>query len=177
MTTPSPLPDRLTWDQALALLTDWEHHAPERWLAHQRDNALLTFTGDPLACSGDQLWSLLLKVEADKLYNQAWCALDQIQSADDPEDTLMLAMDDLPSAVEQAWSLDPAIATEHLDLLRQHKAGRVERFLAEMAAGTDREPAERADSLAFWEDNAEITSPFRQRLYREVRAVLQRQKR
>jgi len=162
----------MTLDQAAALLTEWEHHDPERWLIHKRDNDLLTFTGDPPTCAGDQLWHLLLRDEADKLYNQAWCALDQIQAADDPEDALMLAIDDLPSAVEQAWSLDPTNADEHLGLLRQHKAGRVERFLAEMAAGTDREAAERADSLAFWEENAEITSPFRQRLYREVRAVL-----
>jgi len=172
MTTPSPLPSTLSHDQAVELLLQWDKDEAERWVAYQRDKGALPFDGEPPRCSGSTLWRLLLRDECDKLYNQAWCALDQIQEAEDPDDVAMLAMDDLPSAVEQAWSLDPELGAEHLQLLGQHKPERVSRFLAEMAAGSPREAAERAECLAFWEENAEITSDFRKRLYREVRRVL-----
>ena len=172
MPTPSPLPPSMTREQAVELLLRWHKSEADRWVAYQRDKGTLPFEGAPPRCSGEALWRLMLREECDKLYNQAWCALDQIQEAEDPDDALMLAMDDLPSAVEQAWSLDPELGAEHLQLLGQHKPGRVPRFLAEMAAGTPREAAERAECLAFWEENAEITSDFRKRLYREVRRVL-----
>lgn len=159
-------------EQAVDLLLRWQKSEAERWVAYQRDKGTLPFEGDPPSCSGEALWRLLLSEECDKLYNQAWCALEQIREAEDPDDALMLAMDDLPSAVEQAWSLDPEFGAESLDLLGQHKPERVPRFLAEMAADTPREAAERAECLAFWEENAEITSDFRKRLYREVRRLL-----
>jgi len=173
MTTPSPLPLALTLDEAVELLQRWHKDRAELWVVHQRDEGKLPFDGDPPRCSGEALWRLLLSEECDKLYNQAWCALDQIRDAEDPDDALMLAIDDLPSAVEQAWSLDPDLGAEHLRLLGEHKPGRVPRFLTEMAAGTPREAAERAECLAFWEENAELTSDFRRRLYREVRKALE----
>ena len=167
-----PLPSTLGRTEALDLLERWHKPQAGQWLANRQRDGSLPFEGEPPACEGPRLWTLLLKLECDKLYNQAWCALEQIQGAEDPDDAMMLAIDDLPSAVEQAWSLAPDLAGEHLDLLRQQNPARVERFLQEMGAGTDREPAERAESLSFWEENAEITSDFRKRLYREVRAVL-----
>ena len=41
-----------------------------------------------------------------------------------------------------------------------------------MAAGTDREAAERIDALAFWEENAEGITDLRRSLYRLVRSAL-----
>jgi hypothetical protein len=155
-----------------ALLEDWQHPYADRWLDRQVEQGTLPFTGEPPTCLGDDLWQLLLSQECDKLYNQAWCALDQIQSADDPESVTMLAMDDLPSAVEQAWALAPDLADEHLELLRQHNPIRVEVMLADLGAGTEREPRERAECLSFWEDNAEGMTDYRRRLFRAVREGL-----
>jgi len=168
----SPLPDFLTLAEAESLLQRWHHPNGARWLDHQALQETLTFAGAPPRCSGDELWHLLLSQECDKLYNQAWCALDQIQSADDPESVTFLAMDDLPSAVEQAWALAPALAQEHLALLVQHNPHRLDVLLADLGAGTSREPVERAECLSFWEDNAELMTDYRRRLYRAVREGL-----
>jgi hypothetical protein len=165
-----PLPDRLTSDQAERLLADWGHPTPARWLEFHHSE--LQLAGEPPSCPGERVWSRLLRDELDKLYNQAWCALEQIRAADDEETVMMLAMDDLPSAVEQAWSLSPEGAGEHLQLLRDYKEERHRDFLRQLGAGTDREAEERAECLEFWETNAELTSALRQRLYREVRATL-----
>ncbi len=167
---PCPLPDRLTSAEVEALLADWGHPTPARWLAFHREE--LELAGDPPSCPGRRVWIRLLRDELDKLYNQAWCALEQIRAADDEESVAMLAMDDLPSAVEQAWSLAPELAGEHLQLLRDYKEERHADFLRQLGAGTEREAEERAECLEFWEDNAELTSDLRQRLYREVRGLL-----
>ena len=167
-----PLPDLPTRAEVQALLQRWQHPYADRWLGRQLEQGTLTFDGDPPRCRGDELLLLLLSQECDKLYNQAWCALDQIQSADDPESVTLLAMDDLPSAVEQAWALAPELAVEHLGLLTQHNPRRVDVLLADLGAGTPREPAERAECLAFWEDNAEGITDYRRRLYRAVRESL-----
>ncbi len=167
-----PLPESPTRAEIQSLLDRWQHPFSDRWLDRQIEQDRLAFTGDPPRCRGDELWRLLLTQECDKLYNQAWCALDQIQSADDPESVTLLAMDDLPSAVEQAWALAPELAIEHLGLLGQHNPRRVEVMLADLGAGTPREPAERAECLAFWEDNADGITDYRRRLYRAVREML-----
>ena len=167
-----PLPPTLTRLEAEVHLARLEHPDPRRWLDAQAEQGKLPFDGAPPRCPGDRLWRQILTTECDKLYNQAWCALDQIRSAEDLESVSMIAMDDLPSAVEQAWALAPDLAGEHLALLAEHDPRRVDLLLADLGAGTPREAAERAECLEFWEVNAEITSNFRQSLYRTVRRAL-----
>ena len=148
-------------EETAAFLEKIGHAATERWLAAH----------GPFE-SGLALWRELLRDECDKLYNQAWCAFDQIRSAEDPDSVMFLAMDDFPSAVEQAFALAPPLAGEHLSLLREYREERLDSFLREMAAGTDREAAERIDALAFWEENAEGITDLRRSLYRLVRSAL-----
>ncbi len=169
-----PLPPAPTRADAEAHLARLHYPNPRGWLDAQIEEGALGFAGEPPRCDGAQLWRLLLGMECDKLYNQAWCALDQIKNAEDPESVSMIAMDDLPSAVEQAWALAPELADEHLALLADHDPRRVEVMLADMGAGTPGEAAQRAECLEFWEDNAELTTEFRQALYRAVRDGLTR---
>ena len=168
----SPLPPRLTREQVLAQLERWQKPDASRWLAHRIDKGTLPLAGTPPTCTGDQLWELLLREECDKLFNQAWCALDQIRSAVDPDSMLLVAMDDFPSAIEQAYSLAPQFADEHLKMMREYSEERYQRFVAELGQGTDREDAERAECLAFWEENAELITDYRRLLYRLVREQL-----
>jgi hypothetical protein len=157
------------------MLEDWQHPYAEKWVLQKIKAGELTFAGDPPEVSGEAVWRQLLKDECDKLYNQAWSAyehLKEAQESDDPDSAFMIAIDDFPSAVEQAWSLAPEFAGEHLELLRKYRVERYQDFLRALGVGTDREDAERAECLAFWEDNAEIMTEFRKKLYRLVRAQL-----
>jgi hypothetical protein len=112
-----------------------------------------------------------VRVEIDRLYNQAWCALERLDAG---EEDLMTAIDELPTAVEQAVSLDPEYAKEILELLRSRRPERYEDLVREMGLGTERETAERIECLAFWEANAEGMSERRRELFREVREELER---
>lgn len=167
---PSFLPDRPTRRVAEEFLAELGHPRPGFWLDHHRDS--LGAEGDPRRYDGAAIWRRLLQDECDKLYNQAHCALEQIRDAQDEDSAMMLAMDDLPSAVEQAWSLAPQLADEHLQLLRDYKEARYADFCQQLGVGSDREAQERADCLEFWEENAVLTSELRKRLYREVRRSL-----
>ena len=100
---PAAAARRLTPDEAEALLSDWHHPRPRRWLDHKLERGDLVLEGDPPTVSGPTLWWLLLADECDKLYNQAWCALDQLRTAEDQDSVIMVAIDDLPSAIEQAF--------------------------------------------------------------------------
>ena len=168
----SPLPDRLTLDELSAVLEEWQHPYGERWLVDKVKAAELVFTGEPPSVSGDSVWHRLLADECDKLYNQAWSAYEHIREAEDPDSVAMLGIDDLPSAVEQAWALAPDLAGEHLSLLREFREAKYQEFLRSLHVGTDREVDERIAALAFWEENAQIMSAFRRTLYRLVRQGL-----
>jgi hypothetical protein len=171
LTLPVDLRDEeLTEEEARARLESWGHPRPRRWLRQKAEQGEIR----PPRIRTADLWRALLKDECDKLYNQAWCALDSIRNAEDEESVLLLAMDDLPSAVEQAFSLAPPLAGEHLLLLRQHKEERHADFLRELGVGTEREERERIDCLAFWEENAEDMSDLRRTLLGLVRRELQR---
>jgi len=162
---PTPFPVRMTRDEVQRWLDRWDHPRRDAWLAAKEERGELRFDGDPPTVAGVDVWRLLLREECDKLYNQAYCALDQIQEAENPDDVMITAMDDFPSAVEQAWSLAPSLAEEHLLLLREYKEERHTRFVEELGVGTDREPAERVECLAFWADNAEGITDYRRTLY------------
>ena len=172
-TVPPALAGRITREQAEALLDSWHHPRGGRWLDYQVERGELTLTGEPPTMDGAALWGRLLADECDKLFNQAWCALDQIRSADDQDTVYMIAIDDLPSAVEQAWSLAPELAGEHLGLLRGYREERYQELLRQLGIGTDRELRERIECLEFWEENAELMSDLRRTLYRLVREQLQ----
>lgn len=172
MFPPSPLPDRATRDEIQAALDRWDHPRRDAWLAAKRERGELRFEGDPPTVAGVAVWRLLLGEECDKLYNQAWCALDQIRQADDPDEVALTAMDDFPSAVEQAWALAPPLAGEHLALLREYRQERHADFLRQLQVGTDGERAERIECLTFWADNAEGITDYRRTLYRLVAARL-----
>ncbi len=169
-TDPCPLAESLTRAEAEQVLAELGHPRPAYWLEFHGET--LAFSGEPPRCAGTTVWHRLLQDECDKLYNQAHCALEQIREAEDEESAAMLAMDDLPSAVEQAWSLAPQLAGEHLQLLRDYKEARYRDFRNQLGVGTGREAEERAECLEFWEENAVLTSELRQRLYREVRKGL-----
>ena len=158
-------------DRAEALLAGWGHPRPGAWLDGKLDAGAIAVADEALDAA--DLWRELLKDECDKLYNQAWCALEQIREAADESEVMMLAVDDFPSAVEQAFSLAPALATEHLDLLKSHRYERYEVFAREMGLGTARETAERIECLAFWEANADGLSRLRKTLFRLVRKTLE----
>ncbi len=170
---PSPLSARLTRDQVLRQLEAWLKPAARQWLTDRTEKGALAFDGTPPTCTGDDLWDLLLKEECDKLFNQAWCALDQIRSAEDPDSMLLVAIDDFPSAIEQAYSLAPQFADEHLKMMREYSEERYQRFVAELGQGTDREAGERVECLAFWEENAELITDYRRLLYKLVREQLE----
>jgi HEAT repeat protein len=162
-TLPAELSGRtLDAEEARRLLAAWHHPRPDEWVAKH--------VAPPVRA--EDLWRELLEDECDKLYNQAWCALDQIRSAEDPESVMFLAIDDFPSAVELAFSLAPTLAAEHLQLLREYKEERYREFEKELAVGTDREVAERIECLEFWEENAEDMSDLRKTLCRLVREGL-----
>lgn len=172
-----PGDELLTREQVLALLETWGHPYAVPWLARKIAAGELVFAGEPGVVRGTALWLRLLQDECDKLYNQAWSALESIKEATDPDSVTMLAIDDFPSAVEQAWSLAPDLATEHLALLREHSEERYRDFLRSLGVGTTREAAERIECLAFWEVNADITSDLRKTLCRLVREELQARER
>jgi len=160
--------DDLDAESAAARLAALGHPRPAHWLNRLVEDGRIPPPPFPAA----DLWRELLRDECDKLYNQAWCALDQIRSSDDPDAVMMLAVDDFPSPIEQAYGLAPSLAGEHLALLREYREERYEAFARELAIGTDREAAERADALAFWEENAEGISDLRRNLFRLVRRQL-----
>jgi hypothetical protein len=168
----SPLPERISSDELGALLHEWQHPYGARWLLEKVKAAELVFSGDPPSVSGRDVWRRLLEDECKKLYNQAWCAYEQIKQADDPDSVAMLGIDDLPSAVEQAWDVAPELAGEHLGLLREFREAKYQDFLRSLRVGTEREAEERIAALAFWEENAEIMTEFRRTLYRIVREGL-----
>ncbi len=170
---PSVVVGRFDHEQAEALLASWHHPRGGRWLDYHVERGELSFSGDPPTLDGAAMWWQLLADECDKLYNQAWCALDQIRGAADEETVLMVAIDDLPSAVEQAWSLAPELAGEHLGLLRGYREERYQELVRELGIGTDRELRERIECLEFWEENAELMSDLRRTLYRLVRQRLE----
>jgi hypothetical protein len=174
LTIPAPAARRLTLAEAEELLASWHHPRPERWLSHKIDSGALDLDGDPPLLSGATLWWLLLGDECDKLYNQAWCALEKIRAADDEDEVMMIALDDFPSAVEQAWSLAPELAGEHLALLREYKEARYQDFLRQVGAGGDTELDERIDALEFWTENDALMSELRRTLYGLVGAQLER---
>jgi hypothetical protein len=161
-------------EEAEERLREWGHRRPRRWLRRRLTDGEIAATGTPPRLRSADLWRALLKDECDKLYNQAWCALDQIRAAKDPDEVLMLVVDDFPSAVEQAFSLAPPFATEHLDLLREYSEEKLAAFRRELSIGEEDEPLERMECLAFWEANAEGMSPLRRTLYRMVREELAR---
>jgi len=160
----------LPFEEAASLLERWRHPRPHRWLRHAIDEGRVPAEGERVRTA--DLWRELLRDECDKLHNQAWCALERIREAEDPESVMMLAIDDLPSAVEQAYSLAPSLAEETLDLLRQHRRERYEDLVRELGVGTVREEAERAECLDFWVENAEGISEIRRTLFRIVRDAL-----
>ncbi len=168
----SPLPELVSLGELGSLLDEWQHPHGERWLAEKVKAAELVFCGDPPSVSGEAVWRRLLQDESSKLYNQAWCAYEHIKEAKDPESVAMLGMDDLPSAVEQAWALAPELAGEHLGLLKEFREAKYQEFLRSLRVGTEREVEERIDALAFWEENATIMTEFRRTLYRMVREGL-----
>ncbi len=172
MSDPCPPPelghDDLSLEAAAARLAGLGHPRPDEWLAARLAEGRLPSPPLPPAA----VWLELLRDECDKLYNQAWCALDQIRNADDPDSVMMTAVDDFPSPIEQAFGLAPSLAGEHLALLREYREERYADFVRELGIGTDREPAERADALAFWEENAEDISDLRRNLFRIVRRQL-----
>ena len=174
---PIPGDELLTREEVLALLEQWGHPYAAAWLERKTAARELVFAGEPAVVQGAALWRRLLKDESDKLYNQAWSALEGIKEAGDPDSVAMLSIDDFPSAVEQAWSLAPDLAGEHLALLRQHSEERYRDFLRSLAVGTPRELVERIECLAFWEDNAEITTDLRKSLCRLVREDLEARQR
>ncbi len=173
----SPLPERVSVEELGAFLVEWRHPYGERWLREKVKAAALVFSGDPPSVSGADVWQRLLEDECSKLYNQAWSAYAHIREAVDPDSVAMVAMDDLPSAVEQAWALAPGLAGEHLALLREYREAKHEDFVRALGAGTEREVEERIEALAFWEENAGIMTDFRRRLYRTVREGLARGRR
>jgi len=172
-TPPPALSGEIALDEAARLLEGWGHPRAERWLEVKVAGGAVPADGDPPRIAGADLWRELLRDECDKLYNQAWCALDRIRDAEDEESVLMLAMDDLPSSVEQAFSLSPDLAREHLDLLREHRFERYRQFADELGVGTARETRERAECLAFWEENGDDLSDLRRTLFRLVRERLE----
>ena len=174
LTIPAPAARRLTMAEAEALLASWNHPRPQRWLTHKIENGALELDGHPPRLSGATMWWLLLGDECDKLYNQAWCSLEQIRAADDEDEVAMIALDDLPSAVEQAWSLAPELAGEHLGLLREYREERYQDFLRQLDAGGESELDERIDALEFWAENATLMSELRRTLYGLVGAQLER---
>lgn len=171
--TPIPSHDHLTRERALALLEEWGHPYAAAWLDRKVAAGTLAFEGEPAVVSGAELWRRLLEDETDKLYNQAWSALESIKEAATPDEAAMLSMDALPSAVEQAFSLAPDLADQHLALLRQHSESRFRDFLRLLGVGTARESAERIACLAFWEDNADLVTDLRKTLFRLVREELE----
>ncbi len=168
----SPLPELIGFDELGSLLDDWRHPYGERWLEEKVKSAELVFSGDPPRSSGEAVWRRLLEDECSKLYNQAWSAYEQIKEAEDPDSVAMLGMDDLPSAIEQAWALAPDLAGEHLSLLREFREAKYHEFLRSLGVGTEREVEERIEALTFWEENASIMTEFRRTLYRIVREGL-----
>lgn len=172
----SPLPERMSIEALGAFLEEWRHPYGERWLREKVKAAELVFSGDPPSVSGAAVWRRLLEDECSKLYNQAWSAYQHIKEAEDPDSVAMVAMDDLPSAVEQAWALAPELAGEHLALLREYREAKHEDFVRALGVGTEREIEERIEALAFWEENAEIMTDLRRRLYRTVREGLARER-
>jgi hypothetical protein len=169
LAVPGTLRDEvLDLDRAAGLLASWGHLRPRRWLLAAIETGRLPERDIPAV----DLWREVLRDECDKLYNQAWCAYDQIRSAEDEESVWMLAMDDLPSAVEQAFSLAPPLAGEHLALLGEYKEASLAQLLRELGVGTEREAAERSECLAFWEENTEGLSDLRRTLFRMVREEL-----
>ncbi|MEN8151407.1 MAG: hypothetical protein ABFS86_16440 [Planctomycetota bacterium] len=174
MSDPSPPPelghDALELEDAADRLTGLGHPRAAEWLVARTAEGRLP--APPL--SPADVWRELLRDECDKLYNQAWCALETIRNADDPDEVMMVAVDEFPSAVEQAYSLAPALAGEHLALLREHREERWEDFVRELGIGTDREAGERVEALGFWEENAEGISDLRRNLFRIVRRQLTR---
>lgn len=167
-----PLPEQLTLDELGAVLAAWQHPYAERWLLEKVKNGVLVFSGDPPRVGGKTVWDRLLEDECSKLYNQAWSAYEHIKEAEDPDSVAMLGIDDLPSAVEQAWALAPEHAGEHLSLLKEFREAKYREFLRSLRVGTDGEVGERIAALAFWEENAEIMTDFRRTLYRLVREAL-----
>jgi len=169
---PTPPPemghDDLDLEGAAARLAAIGHPRPARWLARLVEEGRVPPPPIPAA----DVWRELLRDECDKLYNQAWCALDQLRSADDPDAVMMVAVNDFPSAIEQAFSLAPTLAGEHLALLREYRMESYEHFVRELGIGTDREAGERAEALAFWGENAEGISDLRRNLFRLVRRQL-----
>jgi hypothetical protein len=163
----------MTRGAAEELLDALGHRAGAAWLSNRIADGDLPLSGDPPILSGDDLWRALLADECGKLYNQAWCAAGRLDE-EGAEADLMLGIDELPSAVEQAWSLSPDDAGEHLDLLKAHRPERHENLCRELAIGTERETAERIECLAFWEANGEDLSPLRRRLFTLVREALSR---
>ena len=159
-------------ERAEALLGEWGHPRPAAWLDAKLDAGAIAAADEEIDAA--DLWRELLADECDKLYNQAWCALEQIREAEDESEVLMLAVDDFPTAVEQAFSLAPALAKEHLDLLKSHRFERYETFAREMGLGTARQTAERIECLRFWEANADGLSRLRKTLFRLVRETLAR---
>jgi hypothetical protein len=170
---PVELTGEITLEEAARLLQGWGHPRAARWLELKVAGGAIPYEGDPPRVAGADVWRELLRDECDKLYNQAWCALDQIRDAEDEESVLMLAMDDLPSSVEQAFSLDPTLAREHVDLLKEHRFERYRQFVDELAVGTDRETRERIECLGFWEENGTDLSDLRRTLFRLVRETLE----
>jgi hypothetical protein len=169
---PGPPPelghDVLDEEDAADRLSRLSHPRAAEWLARLVGEGRLPAPPFPPGL----VWRELLRDECDKLYNQAWCALEQIREADDPDTVMMIAVDEFPSPIEQAFSLEPTLAGEHLALLRDYREERYDDFAREMGIGTDREPAERAESLEFWEENAEGISDLRRNLFRIVRRQL-----
>ena len=90
-------------EEARVRLKSWGHPRPGRWLRQKAEQGEI----QPPRIRAADLWRALLMDECDKLYNQAWCALDSIRNAEDEESVLLLAMDDLPSAVEQTTGSVP----------------------------------------------------------------------
>ena len=173
-TTPCPLPNELTREEAARRLSAMNLPNVEDWLLQHEEARELTFKGDPAVCSGMELFSLILKEECDRLYNQANVAYMQIRAAGEDEPDFITAIDTFPSAVEQAFSLAPQFSAKHLELLRQYKEERYQTFCRELGVGTQRELAERIECLAFWEDNADMLSRFRKTLFGVVREQLEK---
>ncbi len=169
-----PLPELVTLDEVGAVLVAWQHPYGERWLLEKVKSGALVFAGEPPRVNGVTVWDRLLEDECSKLYNQAWSAYQHIKEAEDPESVAMLGIDDLPSAVEQAWALAPEHAGEHLALLKEFREAKYREFLRSLRVGTEGEVEERVAALAFWEENAEIMTEFRRTLYRLVREGLAR---
>ncbi len=172
--TPCPLPSELSRDEAAKRLEAMKLPNVEDWLSQREEARELTFKGDPAVCSGEELFSLILKEECDRLYNQANVAYQQIHAANEEDVDFITAIDTFPSAVEQAFSLAPQFSGKHLELLKQYKEERYKAFCQDLGLGTKRELSERIECLAFWEDNADMLSQFRKTLFSVVREQLEK---